>query len=364
MKYDRIWNFSAGPAALPLEVLERVHEQWFNYHGSGMNVMEMSHRSKEYDEIHVTAVENFKKILGVGDDFHVLFLQGGASTQFAMLPMNFLAEDQTADYINTGAWSKKAIKEAKMFGKVNVAFDGETVEFKSLPKLEDLKLTAGARYVHITSNNTIKGTQFFDFPNVGDVPLIGDMSSDIFCRPFDAKPFGMIYAGAQKNLGPSGVTVVALRDDFYKTAKESGIPSMLAYSTHVDKNSLYNTPPCFSIYMLGETLKWVLENGGTEGMAARNKEKADTLYSFLDENNEFFTSPIAREARSWMNVVFRLPNEDLEKALISEGKAAGFSNLKGHRSVGGIRISMYNATPIDAINDVIDFMKDFMAKHA
>ncbi len=358
LKYDRIWNFNAGPAAIPLPVLERVQQSWFNYGGTGMNVMEWSHRSKEYDEIHNDAVARVKRICGLDDSFHVLFLQGGASTQFAMIPMNFL-DGGTADYIHTGAWSKKAIAEAKYFGTVNLAFDGEAVEFKRLPKPDELKLTPGAKYVHITSNNTIKGTEFFEFPQV-DAPLVADMSSDILSHKVDFRQFALSYAGAQKNLGPSGVTLVILRDDFYKTAKNEGVPTMLKYGTHVEKNSLYNTPPTFGVYVLREVLAWVEENGGLEGMEKQNREKAELLYGFFAENSGYFKCPVEKGSESWMNVCFRLPSEELEAKMISESKAAGFSGMKGHRSVGGLRISMYNATPVDAIRDVIAFMTEFM----
>ncbi|MFH0884023.1 MAG: 3-phosphoserine/phosphohydroxythreonine transaminase, partial [bacterium] len=295
------------------------------------------------------------------DRFHVLFLQGGASMQFAMIPMNFL-DGGTADYINTGAWSKKAIAEAKAFGTVNVAFDGAAVEFKRLPKRNELKLSADAKYVHITSNNTIKGTQFFEFPKV-NAPLVADMSSDILSHKLDFTQFSLIYAGAQKNLGPSGVTLVIVCDDFLKTAKLDGIPTMLQYGTHVEANSLYNTPSTFGIYMLREVLAWVEEKGGLEGIEKRNREKADLLYGFFDENPGYFKCPAEKGSESWMNVCFRLPNEELEAKMISESKAAGFSGMKGHRSVGGLRISMYNASPIEAVRDVIAFMKDFMAKN-
>ncbi len=359
MKYNRIWNFNPGPAAVPLEVLEKVHEKWFNYEGAGMAVMEMSHRSKEYDKIHERTIYLLKKMLRIGDDYHVLFLQGGASLQFAMAPMNFLADGKTADYINTGSWSTKAIKEAKLFGKINVAFDGNEVNFTRIPKQEDLKLTPGATYVHITSNNTIKGTQFLEFPDTKGVPFIADMSSDILSHRFDMKPFGMVYAGAQKNLGPSGVTLVILRDDLLKTARE-GITTMLRYSTHVEKNSLYNTPNTFGIYFMGLVLEWIEELGGLEIMEKRNRDKANLLYGFMDDHNDFYRGTVAKDSRSWMNVCMRLPNEELEAKFVAEGKAAGFNGLKGHRSVGGIRVSMYNAIPPDAIEDLVDFMKGFM----
>ncbi|MCB2211275.1 3-phosphoserine/phosphohydroxythreonine transaminase [bacterium] len=359
LKFDRVHNYNAGPAAVPLEVLERVNEQWFNYHGAGMNVMEMSHRSKEFDKIHNDTIAKVRQLLNIGEDYHVLFLQGGASTQFGMIPMNFLGEGDTADYINTGTWSTKAIKEAKLFGDVNVAFDGNDVDFMKLPSQDELKLTDGARYVHITSNNTIKGTQFRQFPDTNGVPLVCDMSSDIMSHPLDMKPFGMIYAGAQKNLGPSGVTLVVMRDDFAKGANE-GLTTMLKYQTHIDKNSLFNTPPTFAIYLMGEVLQWVIDNGGLEGMAARNQKKADMLYGFFNDHPDYFKCPVAEDSRSWMNVCFRLPNEDLEGKMIAEATRNGFIGMKGHRSVGGLRISMYNAAPPESIEAVIAFMKDFM----
>lgn len=362
MKYDRIWNFNAGPAAVPLEALEAVHKDWFNYKNTGMALVEWSHRSKEFDAIHNETIALVKKLLGLGEEYHVLFLQFGASLQFGMIPMNFLGEGKTADYINTGTWSTKAIKEAKLFGNVNVAFDGNEVNFTRLPKQHELKLTQNAAYVHITSNNTIKGTQFFDFPKTGDVPLICDMSSDILSHRFDPKPFGMIYAGAQKNLGPSGVTLVILRDDLLKTARK-GITTMLTYGIHVQENSLYNTPNTFGIYFMGEVLKWIDGLGGLEAIESRNREKANLLYGFMDENAEYYRGTVDKDSRSWMNVCMRLPNEDLEAKFIAEGKNIGFNGLKGHRSVGGVRVSMYNATPLEAIKDLVAFMKDFMCKN-
>lgn len=362
MKYDRIWNFNAGPAAVPLEVLETVHQDWFNCQNTGMSLMEWSHRSKEYDAIHNHTAELVKKLFGLSDDYHVLFLQGGASLQFAMAPMNFLGEGKTADYINTGSWSTKAIKEARLFGNVNIAFDGNDVNFTRLPGQNELKLTENAAYVHVTSNNTIKGTQYFNFPETNGVPLICDMSSDILSHRFDPKLFGLIYAGAQKNLGPSGVTLVILRDDLLKTAR-GGLTTMLTYDIHVEKNSLYNTPNTFGIYFMGEVLKWIDNMGGLGVMEDRNRQKADLLYGFMDDNVEFYRGTVEKDSRSWMNVCLRLPNEDLEAMFVVEGKTAGFNGLKGHRSVGGIRVSMYNAIPPDAIKDLIDFMQDFMDRN-
>ncbi|MBT7617670.1 MAG: 3-phosphoserine/phosphohydroxythreonine transaminase [Calditrichaeota bacterium] len=363
MKHDRIWNFNAGPAALPLEVLEKVHEQWFNFQGSGMCEIEMSHRSKEFDAIHNNTIAMMKKLLGLGDNYHVLFVQGGASQQFGMLPMGFLDKNKTADYINTGTWSTKAIKEAQLFGNVNVAFDGNEVDFMRLPKQEELKLSANAEYLHFTSNNTIKGTQFFDFPKTENgIPLVCDMSSDILSHRFDPAPFGMMYAGAQKNLGPSGVTLVILRDDFYQKAS-TNVTSMLKYKTHVDKNSLYNTPNTFGIYLMGLVLNWIDGLGGLEGVEKINKAKADLLYGTMSESNGYYRCPVAEDSRSWMNVCFRLPSEELEGMFVAQGLEAGFCGMKGHRSVGGCRISMYNASPLQAIEDVTAFMKDFMAKN-
>ncbi len=358
LKYDRVRNFNAGPSAIPLEVLERVHEKWFNYDGSGMNVMEMSHRSKEFDEIHNATISKVRTILGLDESYHVLLLQGGASTQFGMLAMNFL-NGKTADYINTGTWSTKAIKEGKLFGNVNVAFDGNETDFMRLPTQDELKLTDGAAFVHMTSNNTIKGTQFRTFPETNGVPLVCDMSSDIMSHKMDYTKFDMIYCGAQKNLGPSGVTLVILKDKFAQTANPE-LTTMLKYQTHIDKDSMFNTPPTFAIYLMGEVLQWIIDNGGLEGMGKRNKAKADMLYGFFNDNPDFFRCPVDESSRSWMNVCFRLVNEDLEAKLIAEGKAAGYIGLKGHRSVGGLRISMYNTAGLDAVEDTIGFMKDFM----
>ncbi len=362
MKYERIWNFNPGPAAVPLEVLESIHLNWFNFGGSGMNIIEMSHRSKEYDAIHADTAVRVKRLLGIGDNYHVLFLQGGASLQFGMIPMSFLTAGKTADYINTGEWSTKAIKEAKLFGNVNVAFDGTPLNFAHLPRQDELKLTPGAAYVHITSNNTIWGTEFFKFPEVSDVPLVADMSSDIMSHTFDANKFALIYGGAQKNLGPSGVTLVVLRDDFYQTARQD-LTSMLKYKTHVEKNSLYNTPNTFGIYVMCEVLKWIEEKGGLSGMEAQNREKAELLYGMMDKHAKFYRGTVDKDSRSWMNVCLRLPNEELEAKFVSEGKKAGFNGLKGHRSVGGIRVSMYNAVPVQAIKELVVFMEDFIKKN-
>lgn len=362
MKYDRIWNFNAGPAAVPLEVLEKVHEEWFNCRGTGMALLEWSHRGKEYDAYHNNVVALVKKILGLDDSFHVLFLQGGASLQFAMIPMNFLLPGRTADYINTGTWASKAIKEAKPLGSVNVAFDGKVENYMRLPHQDEMKLSEDPCYFHCTSNNTIKGTQWFTFPDVGNTPIVCDMSSDIMSHEIDASKFSLIYAGAQKNLGPSGVTLVIIRDDFYKTAR-TGMPTMLEYKTHVDENSMYNTCPTFAIYFMGLVLEWILENGGLKGMEARNRAKAETLYGFMDAHSDFYRGPVDKGSRSWMNICMRLPSEELEDKFVKEAKAAKMVGIKGHRSVGGIRFSCYNAVPPEAVDAAVAFMKEFMAKN-
>jgi len=362
MAFDRIWNFNAGPAAIPEAVLERIHKDWFNYPKSGMNVMEMSHRGKDYDAIHQRAVELFHELLGIGPEYHILFLQGGASLQFAMIPMNFLLEGKTADYIHTGAWAGKAVKEAKPFGKVNVAWDGKEINYSRLPRQGDLKLTPDAAYVHLTGNETIGGIEFFAFPDVGAVPLVCDMSSDILSHRFDARQFSLIYAGAQKNLGPSGVTLVILRDDFLQTAKQ-GLPTMLSYGTHVKENSLYNTPPTFGIYVIKLTLEWILENGGLEGIEKINRAKAEALYSMIDGSGDFYKGTVSKDSRSWMNVTMRLPSEALEEQFIKEAKEAGMVGLKGHRSVGGVRASIYNAVSLQAVESLIKFMKEFQSRN-
>ncbi len=360
----RVHNYYAGPAALPVEAIKAAQEELLDFRGAGMSVMEISHRAKEYDALHNETIELFKELAGLGDNFKVLLLQGGASLQFAMVPMNLLTKDKSADYLMTGAWSKKAIKEAKLFGGTRVAATTEKDGvFFSIPKQEDLDLDGNAVYCHITSNNTIFGTQWRKFPDTGGVPLVADMSSDILSRRFDTAPFGIIYAGAQKNLGPAGVTVVAVREDMLEKMNKEGVPTLLSYHTHVDKNSLFNTPPCFAIYMVNQSLKWVKSRGGAEAMEKENEAKAKLIYGTIDENSDFFKSPIEPGSRSHMNVVFRLPSEDLEKNFVAEGAKAGFIGLKGHRSVGGIRVSIYNANTLDSVKDVVAFMKDFAAKN-
>jgi len=357
----RIHNFNPGPAALPLQVLEEVKEQFLDFKGSGMSITEISHRSAVFEGVLNDAVARMKRLLDLPDHFKVLFLQGGASSQFFMVPMNLIPDGATAEYINTGSWAKKAIKEAQILGKeVGVPASSEDRGFQYIPK--NFAVAPAAAYLHITSNNTIEGTQWTAFPDTGQVPLVSDMSSDMLCRPFDPRPFGLIYAGAQKNLGPAGVTVVIIRDDMLARAPKN-VPTMLRYSTHAEKNSLYNTPPCVAIYMVQLVLKWIEETvGGLEAMEKRNQEKADLLYGYMD-STDFYRGTADADSRSMMNVTFRLPDEGLEKQFVAEALAGGLGGLKGHRSVGGCRASIYNATGIDAVQSLVDFMRDFARKN-
>jgi phosphoserine aminotransferase len=353
----RIYNFSAGPAMLPLPVLEEAQRDLVSLPGVGMSVLEISHRSKVFDEIIQGAEADFRALARIPEGYHVLFLQGGASLQFSMVPMNLLASGATADYIVTGSWSKKALKEAKKVGAVNVAATTEAENFARIPRQDELKLTPGAAYVHFTSNNTIFGTEWPSEPAAGDVPLVCDASSDIFSRPLDVGRYGLIYAGAQKNLGPSALTVVVIRDDLAKQGAES-LPTMLRYAAHVENRSLYNTPPVFAIYILRLVLKWLIAGGGLAAMAAKNQRKASKLYAEIDRTG-FYRGHAARDSRSLMNVTFRLPSEDLEKQFVQEATAAGFDGLKGHRSVGGLRASIYNAFPEEGIDALVEFMRAF-----
>ncbi len=357
----RICNFNAGPAALPLSVLEEIQTEFLNFKGSGMSIAEVSHRSKWFDDVIEDAIARIKRLLGLDDRFYVLFLQGGASMQFCMIPMNLLPEGRSADYVNTGTWSAKAIKEAKIQGKlVNVVASSEDKNFSYIPK--DISFSQDAAYIHITSNNTIKGTQWMSFPQTGKVPLISDMSSDIMSRIFDPSSFGLIYAGAQKNLGPAGATLVIIRKDMLERVPED-VPTMLKFTTFAEKNSMFNTPPCFAIYTIGLVLKWLEETiGGLEKMEALNREKADLLYETIDKV-DFYSGTAEKDSRSVMNVTFRLPNEHLEKEFVQQALQNGMEGLKGHRSVGGCRASIYNSTPIEAVKALVDFMKDFAKKY-
>lgn len=352
---SRIYNFSAGPAVLPLEVLESVKEDMVDYQGSGMSVMEMSHRGKVYSAIHAEAKANLKELLNLSDDYEILFVQGGASLQFSMVPMNFLGKGQVAEYVNSGNWASQAVKQARIIGDVDIVGDTEKAIPTCIPALDGLSFSDDAAYVHITTNETIAGSQWKTLPKT-KAPLVADMSSDILSRPFDASDFSLFYAGAQKNLGPSGVTLVVIRKDFAEKANKA-LPAMLKYSTYIEKDSLYNTPPCFSIYTLMLVTRW-MKKCGIENLYRRNVEKAAKLYAVIDRG-DFYRGTAKKEYRSDMNVTFRLPTEDLEKTFTEEAAKAGLSGLKGHRSVGGIRASIYNAFPVEGVDALVDFMAEF-----
>jgi phosphoserine aminotransferase len=353
---SRIFNFSAGPATLPVEVLKEAQEQLLDYNGSGMSIMESSHRAAEYAAVHEEVKANIAKLAGLNDDYSILFLGGGASTQFALVPMNLCADGQAMDYTSTGAWASKAIKEAKLRGPVNVVADTSKDSPACMPDPSTVKATDGAAYLHVTSNETIAGTQWKAFPDA-DVPLVADMSSDMFSRPFDISKFGCIYAGAQKNLGPAGVTLVIVRKDLAERVSDK-VPMILRYKSHIEKDSLLNTPPCFPVYILMLVTRWILKNGGLQGIAAMNEAKASKLYAAIDASS-FYNGTAAVNSRSLMNVTFRLPTEELEAKFVKEAKANSMSGLKGHRSVGGIRASIYNAFPEAGVDALIDFMKEF-----
>jgi phosphoserine aminotransferase len=358
---ERIYNFSAGPAVLPLPVLEEAQRDLVALPGVGMSVLEISHRSKTFDEVIKGAEADMRKLAAIPDNYQVLFLQGGASLQFSMVPMNLMAAGGKADYIITGSWSKKAMKEAKRVGEVNVAASTEAENFTRVPSRDEIKLDPEAAYVHFTTNNTIFGTEWKTEPEAGAAPLVADASSDIFSHPIDVSKYGLIYAGAQKNLAPAGVTIVILRDDLLSRSPDS-LPTMLNYNTHAKERSLYNTPPVFTIYVMRLVLKWLLENGGLEAMARHNEEKAALLYGCID-STEFYRGHAEAGSRSLMNVTFRLPSEELEKQFISEATRAGLDGLKGHRSVGGCRASIYNAFPREGVEALVSFMKEFERTH-
>ena len=356
---SRVYNFSAGPAVLPLEVLQDAQKELVDYKGCGMSVMEMSHRGKDYDAIHQEAIATFKELCGLGDDWAVCFIQGGASMQFAMIPMNFLGKDQFADYANQGTWSNKALKQAQMIGTVNVVANCQKDIPTRMPADDEFKWTPGAAYSHVCTNETISGAELKVIPNSGS-PLIGDMSSDILSCERDYSKFAMFYAGAQKNLGPSGMAVVAIRKELAEKGSTT-IPTMLQYRTYVDENSLYNTPPTWGIYIFGETMKWV-KKMGKENLFKLNAEKAKKIYDVIDGSG-FYRGTALKEYRSNMNVTWRLPTEELEAQFIKEAAAAGMKSLKGHRSVGGIRASIYNAFPMAGVDCLVDFMKEFEKKN-
>ena len=358
---ERIFNFSAGPAVLPLPVLEEAQRNLVSLPGVGMSILEISHRSKAFDEVIQGADADIRKLANISDDYDVLFLQGGASLQFSMVPMNLLLPNTTADYIITGVWSQKALKEAKRVGQVNVAATTEAGNFTHVPAPSDLKLTDNAAYVHVTSNNTIYGTEWRALPETGGRPLVNDASSDIFSQPIDVAKHGLIYAGAQKNLAPAGLTLVIIRKDLLERSQAS-LPTMLNYKVQAENKSLYNTPPVFAIYVLRLVLKWLIANGGLEAMAAQNERKARLIYDEIDRTG-FYRGHARPDSRSWMNVTFRLPSEDLEKTFVKESTAAGLDGLKGHRSVGGLRASIYNAFPEAGVRALVDFMRAFERKN-
>jgi phosphoserine aminotransferase len=360
MQANRIHNFNPGPAALPLSVLEEVQENLLDFQGSGMSITEISHRSRQFDDVVNDAVARTKRLLGLDDNFEVLFIQGGASLQFCMIPMNFLPEGKSADYVDTGTWSTKAIKEAEIQGKsIRVVASSEDKNYSYIP--QNISFSEDAAFVHLTSNNTIKGTQWAEFPDTRGVPIICDMSSDIMSRPVDVNRFGMMYAGAQKNVGPAGACLVIIRKDLLDWIPDT-VPTMLKYSTFSAKNSMYNTPPCFAVYTVQLVLKWLEDTvGGLEKMAAINQEKAQLLYGFMDDS-DFYRATATADSRSLMNVTFRMPSEDLEKQFVEQALANGLGGLKGHRSVGGCRASIYNAVPLQAVEALVDFMKMFSRK--
>ena len=358
---SRAHNFNAGPAVLPLEVLEQAKAELTDFNGTGMSVMEHSHRGKAYAAVHDEAVANLTKLFGLTDDYQILFLQGGASLQFAQIPLNLLPAGGSADYVNTGTWASKAIKEAKKLGNVNILADTSKEIPTNMPDFDALAYDPNAAYVHVTSNETIAGTEIKKFPKTPS-PLIADMSSDILSRPVDITQFGMVYAGAQKNLGPSGVTLVVIRKDLIERAPET-LPTMLQYRTQAKENSLYNTPPTFGIYILMLVSRWLLAKGGPAGIQAINEAKAAKLYAAIDGSGGFYRGTAVPACRSNMNVTWRLPTEELEAQFIKESIAGNMSGLKGHRSVGGIRASIYNACPPESVDALVEFMADFQKRN-
>jgi phosphoserine aminotransferase len=352
----RVYNFSPGPAALPQEVLEQARDEMLDWHGSGMSVMEMSHRGKQFISIAQQAEADLRELLAIPANYKVLFLQGGAPGQFAGIPLNLTAPDSTVDYVNTGSWSKKAIGEAKNYANVNVAADAGA-PYVSVPATASWKLTPGAAYVHYTPNETIGGVEFHFVPNVGDVPLVADMSSNILSRPVDVAKFGLIYAGAQKNIGPAGLTLVIVREDLLGKARK-GTPAFMDFTAMAKDGSMLNTPPTYAWYIAGLVFQWLKRQGGLKGMEERNRAKAELLYSAID-GSSFYKNPVAKDARSWMNVPFTLAKPDLDKTFLEEAKAAGLVTLAGHRSVGGMRASLYNAMGLDGVQALVSFMKEF-----
>jgi len=356
-----VYIFNAGPAVMPEPVLEATSKAVLNFADTGMSIMEVSHRDKKFEELLNNTIAGLRRVMGIPDNYKVLFLQGGASLQFSMIPINLLGADKTADYIDTGNWSKNAINQARKVGAVNIAASTKEAKYTRLPKASEIKLTPGAGYCHITSNNTIEGTQWSTFPDTLGAPLIADMSSDILSKRIKVSDFGLIYAGAQKNMGPAGVTAVIIRDDLIGQAPEN-TPSMLDYKTYADNNSLYNTCPVMAIFVVHEVVKWIEDLGGVTALEKLNQQKAGTIYDILDKSS-FYKGTVEKGSRSKMNIPFRLPNEDLEKEFLAEASKLKLLGLKGHRSVGGIRASLYNALPIEGARKLAEFMVDFEKKH-
>ncbi|MBK8019010.1 MAG: 3-phosphoserine/phosphohydroxythreonine transaminase [Betaproteobacteria bacterium] len=357
----RVFNFSAGPAVLPEAVLMQARDEMLDWHGSGMSVMEMSHRGKEFESIIAQAEADLRELMAVPGNYKVLFLQGGASLQFSMIPINLMGESKRADYVHTGEWAKKAIAEAKRVGVVNIAATAEDRNFSYAPAQPAWKLSADAAYVHVTTNETIGGVEFHWVPDTGNVPLIADMSSHILSRPMDVSRYGLIYAGAQKNIGPAGLAIVIVRDDLIGRAP-AGTPAMLDYKVMADNGSMYNTPPTYSVYIAGLVFQWLKKLGGLKAMEEINRRKAGLLYDLIDGSG-FYTNPVAKTDRSLMNIPFRMRDESLDESFLKSAKSAGLIQLKGHRSVGGMRASVYNAMPVEGVQALVDFMRDFEKKN-
>ena len=358
----RIYNFSAGPAMLPEEVLKEAQEEMLDYRGCGMSVMEMSHRSKVFQQIIDEAEADLRELIGIPENYKVLFLQGGATLQFGMIPMNLMTVNKKADYINTGVWTKKAIQDAKLFGEVRVIASSEDRQFSYIPDMKNLKVNPDADYVYMCDNNTIYGTKFKDYPNTGKIPLICDMSSCFLSEPIDVRKFGMVYAGAQKNVGPAGVTIVIIRDDLIERSKELPLPVYLRYAPHAENGSMYNTPPTYGIYICGKVFKWLIKNGGLQKRKEINEQKAKILYDYLDKS-KFYKTAVEKDSRSLMNVTFRTPSDELDAEFLEGAKKYKFTNLKGHRSTGGLRASIYNAMPLAGVKALVKYMKEFEEAH-
>lgn len=363
MEANRVYNFNPGPATLPLEVLKEAQAEFLNFNNSGMSILEISHRAKQYAEVHAKAKADIKELMGLGDDYEVLFCQGGASTQFAMVPLNFASKEHPGNYVLSGSFATKAYKEAELLGVGEIAASSKDREFRHIPTQDELKINPEAAYVHLCYNNTIYGTEYHYVPDTKGVPLFADMSSDMLSRPVDFKKFDLIYAGVQKNLGPAGVVLVVAKKELLAKSPET-LPTMFRYSTFLKKDSLYNTPPAFCIYMVGKVAAWIKAQGGLAEMEKRNKKKAALLYDAIDNSSGFYRGHADKDSRSFMNVTFRLPNEELEAKFVAEALANGLSGVKGHRSVGGMRASIYNAMPYEGALKLAEFMDKFRLANA